>query len=557
MLTYHMKTSNILLSSHGNSKVAKPFHPTWPSTLARIKEEASTKGPKSVMNHVSSEVGGVESAVAPGQLPRNELQVLNQKRKLKAGARVSSSNNASDDDLFAVMQEAHTQDPCHMFVRDIKTAPEPAIVLATDQQLADLVRFATSSGKFCIVTIDPTFSLGEFDVTPLTYRHLLLTTKRYNQPPIFLGPILIHYRKTFATYLFFASSLIGQCPQLEGVRAFGTDGETALIKAFSHEFGFFQHIHVRRNIKDKLNECHVPSPAAQQILDDIFGKRIDSVFQEGLVDSTDNTFQDKLEYLLAKWSTIECTSATDMDGFIQWFRNNKVGVISSTMLRTVREDCGLGNPPDIFTTNPSESINAVLKKKMDYKKKELPELVEKLKELILEQNKEVERAVVCRGKYRFKTEYQFLEVPESKWFSMSVSQRRSHLSKVHSLAIAKFPESSSAHGISDEDDDATVIQLSVEVESAAKELHIPLTCVQNIWRKASELLNKKCAIVTAPGPSDDNAKMVLSFSGKTPHLVTATKREYACDNNCPNWKSIGFCSHTVAIAQVKFSLSPL
>ena len=57
-----------------------------------------------------------------------------------------------------------------------------------------------------------------------------------------------------------------------------------------------------------------------------------------------------------------------MDGFLQWFNDNKVDVIRDTMLRSVRQECGLGNPPDIFTTNQSESINAVLKHKMDYKK---------------------------------------------------------------------------------------------------------------------------------------------------------------------------------------------
>ena len=236
------------LASHGNAKEKKPFHPTWPSTLARVQEKCSTCGPKGTVEQVSSEAGGGLGALAPGQLPRNEKQVANQRRKMKSTL-ASSGLSPAADELFAVMQRAHTQDPAHKFVRDIKTAPEPAIVLAEDQQLQDLVRFGTSSVDFGIVTIDPTFSLGKFDVTPLTYRHLLLETRRKNQPPISLGPVLIHYKKSFASYLFFGSSLIGQCPQMQGIRAFGTDGEEALINAFSHEFGFSQHltcfIHVR------------------------------------------------------------------------------------------------------------------------------------------------------------------------------------------------------------------------------------------------------------------------------------------------------------------------
>ena len=38
-------------------------------------------------------------------------------------------------------------------------------------------------------------------------------------------------------------------------------------------------------------------------------------------------------------------------------------------------------------------------------------------------------------------------------------------------------------------------------------------------------------------------------------MVTPTKGGgFACDSNCPNWKSLGLCSHTVAVAQVNGKL---
>ena len=97
--------------------------------------------------------------------------------------------------------------------------------------------------------------------------------------------MLIHYQKTFATYLFLASSLVGLSRELEGVRAFGTDGKEALSDAFKHEFGF---IHVRRNLKDKLVECNIPVNLSQKILDDVFGKKLGAVFVEGNVDAADD-----------------------------------------------------------------------------------------------------------------------------------------------------------------------------------------------------------------------------------------------------------------------------
>lgn len=260
---YHFPSGFIpTLSSHGNSKDKKPFYPTWPSTLNKIKKECALQGPKATVEHLSSIAGGVLGASAPGELPRDEKQVINMKKRKE----IAEKSGGDADDLFIVMQHARSDES--NFVRAIRATPDPAVVIAADCQLNDMNRFCTSASEFGIVTVDPTFSLGEFDVTPLTYRHLLLETKRNKNTPVFLGPVLIHYSKTFATYLFFSSSLIGFSRQLLGVRAFGTDGEEALGDAFAHEFAFSQRltcfIHVRRNLKDKLAEYNIPTCLSQK-----------------------------------------------------------------------------------------------------------------------------------------------------------------------------------------------------------------------------------------------------------------------------------------------------
>ena len=103
------------------------------------------------------------------------------------------------------------------------------------------------ASNHCILTIDPLFSLGKFDVTPITYRHLLLESKRSGKSPVCIGPVLIHCKKTFSTYLFFASSLVGLCKKLLSVKAFGTDCEEALADAFSHEFSSSNSSHMRNS----------------------------------------------------------------------------------------------------------------------------------------------------------------------------------------------------------------------------------------------------------------------------------------------------------------------
>ena len=89
-----------------------------------------------------------------------------------------------------------------------------------------------------------------------------------------------------------------------------------------HEFGFAQRftcfIHVHRNIKDKLDECAIPSELTATILREIFSQRLGSVFPEGLVDSSDTEdYDNKLQHNMVKsWRNSDMPSTSDIDNHI-------------------------------------------------------------------------------------------------------------------------------------------------------------------------------------------------------------------------------------------------
>ena len=270
---------------HGNSKQQAPYYPTLPSTLEAIAKDSG--GPKEILSKVSATVGGVLAAYDPCSLPRNEQQVTDIKRHRKhskSGVGASSST----DELGIVMQKAFIEDGENCFIREVRMFIEPAVIVAFDRQLSDMVKFCTDEDVFGIVTIDPTFSLGDFDVTILTYRQLLLQCKRSSEHPVFIGPVMIHYKKSFASYLFFASSLVGLCPGLSNLQCFGTDGEKALFKAFQQVFPNAVHLlcalHFRRNIKAKLHDLNIQDKQ-EIVISDIFGKQVAMQQIEGLLDS--------------------------------------------------------------------------------------------------------------------------------------------------------------------------------------------------------------------------------------------------------------------------------
>ena len=280
-----------------------------------------------------------------------------------------------------------------------------------------------------------------------------------------------------------------------------------------------------------------------KITDEIFGKHIGSTYCEGLVDAeSEEVFYQQLEDKRLQWEVLERECPGCIPGFFNWFKEHLCEVITSGMLRSLHEDAGLSVPPSAFSTNASESVNAMLKRKVDYKKNELPIFIQHLKELIDEQQREIERAVIRRGKYEFKEEYKFLEVGEAKCFQMTKQQRETHMKKVTTTSLKGYELNDCA--------ESKPSSLSITAEECHSGDHkVPLASIQGVWKKAEELLAQPNAIITAPG-FDTSAKMVASRSGKRPHLVKCEKGDrVSCDNDCPNWKSLNICSHTVAVAE--------
>lgn len=196
----------------------------------------------------------------------------------------------------------------------------------------------------------------------------------------------------------------------------------------------------------------------------------------------------------------------------------------------------------------------MIKHKVHYQRSELSKFVDKLKELIREQQKEVEKAIIGRGKYQLKQQYQFLEISESKWFIMSSDQRKKHLSKLQSLSVNDSSHSEMCSELSLSKEDGSDFDMPVDASSAAEQLNIPQNCLEGIWNKAKQLIQTEGAIVSAPGQPPE-ARMVMSYGGKTPHMVVPKKGgDFSCDSTCCNWKSIGICSHSVAVATVNKQL---
>ena len=67
-------------------------------------------------------------------------------------------------------------------------------------------------------------------------------------------------------------------------------------------------------------------------------------------------------------------------------------------------------------TNDSESLSAVIKEKVDYKKHQWPIFNDKMKQLVDQSQQEVKKAIIGTGRYQMKEQYRHLIVDQKSGF---------------------------------------------------------------------------------------------------------------------------------------------
>ena len=124
------KPHPILQKPHGNSKSAKPFVRTTPSTLQKLKECRKTnQPPEQAVSKVTKEKGGIINAKVIGDIP---IYITKHPKCDESDVLLS---------IMAMCKQNMDKDEVP-FVPMVTSAPEPMCVLCTDKQLSDIDRFA-------------------------------------------------------------------------------------------------------------------------------------------------------------------------------------------------------------------------------------------------------------------------------------------------------------------------------------------------------------------------------------------------------------------------------
>ena len=122
---------------------------------------------KAIFERLVKSSGGFEEASASAGL----LNSYNQKYDL---SRKQKSDNTKDEIVELVNLRNVQKGLTNAFIRDVRTAPELAVVVTNDQQLQDILKICAMDHCWSIFGVEPTFNICSYNITNLTYRHPLL-----------------------------------------------------------------------------------------------------------------------------------------------------------------------------------------------------------------------------------------------------------------------------------------------------------------------------------------------------------------------------------------------
>ena len=202
------------------------------------------------------------------------------------GAEHNSSSNLADEVQTLLTMMTHDDEDFIQGV-NVQLRRSPSVILYTTDQINDirtLCSFDTIDELRSVLSFDRTFNLSSLYVTLMVFKHRKVVRKSTQEPPIFVGPMLLHEDGKFSTYLNFFSHINGAL-QGSGVNASefrlldnvvtGSDDENALVNAaktaFPNSLQLFCMIHVKDNVRHKLTSVGTATAIRECILSRLFG----------------------------------------------------------------------------------------------------------------------------------------------------------------------------------------------------------------------------------------------------------------------------------------------
>lgn len=568
LLRYHItsgvKEVKLQVLPHGNAKRTKnvPFYPTAKSTMEAIKDQLKQKPSMEVYKVVSRSAGGPSGANTVGELPRSQKQIYD--------LQFNSKREKDPVDDF-LLYARHKEDKIVLRHEDM---PLDLWVLGTEVMCHDIVRFSCSDKLSYPISIDPTFNMGQYEVTPVVYKHLFLTSKRYGQSPVFLGPTMLHHKKNFDTYKVLFSTTVGNCKGLSEAKGYITDGEEELDRAWKTELTKATHLrcirHFEGNCKQKLCEIGISDAKNQKwFLEKVFGvpgKVTGVVDLESKKEVKKEILTLKEEMDMKECELLQKNEHEPQFSTYLYERRNLIGkTMSQKARRKAATPVGLDGKSIRPYTNASEAMKHMMRvaKEVFLREHKMPtnSQLSKLQftkhvfeELHLKQQQELTLAVNgLSNEYQLSMISAHLAVPPEVWFEWPESERKDYIRKFNLMSVDEALKQKSIKVNTSEPLPITedCKELSAEISSfLVQKFDYVMEIARAVEDGALMLLNSPAGIQKQP-TLDQNRVVkyeVASKAAKHGRIeCTANKNHVSC--RCSSFKADRVCKHSIAVAE--------
>ena len=329
---------------HGNRKRNnRPHKRSKPSLMKTIKSQ-NDKAPKVVFDSMKSD--NPNSLVNGISVPRNTRQIKNIQADIRRDCKLSH------DSLYALHLLV---DHLENYILSIKTAPDLEVIVGNNDVFEEFKRVLMLKDETVSIYYDTTFCLGDFYVSTLSFQHLM-----FKEKPIIPIAFMIHERKFQKCHEQLIDLVKSRVPKLNSKHVcIITDREVGIINAFKNILPNAQVLlcwnHIFRDLKFWLSK-HNAKPDDKKAYD---------LNVRTLNCETREHFFEKFDQLKQKWS----------QPMLVYFEENLLEAILDHSGRWVLEKCDVYNLYSGITNNAAESINAKLKRLVEYRERQIDSIV--------------------------------------------------------------------------------------------------------------------------------------------------------------------------------------
>ena len=129
---------------------------------------------------------------------------------------------------------------------------------------------------------------------------------------------------------------------------------------------------------------------------------------------------------MQKW----CALGNSEAQFSEYFRLHKLQHIRNCMAAELRVMVGLGFPPKPYTQNANNCINSVVKRSKETRSLSLKSIVQLLRSVVKDQEKQVKLSFIVSGEWTIRKEYNQFQERVEQFYHMTQRQRNHLIEKL-------------------------------------------------------------------------------------------------------------------------------